>query len=159
MTEIGRHQLSHQTIRALVNSVCAEGQWMRTRSFEPTSAWKCALAGSRSLSHLLLITCYGEVPVGWCRVFPTDSPDEAEVGIGLVKPYREQGWGTLMLQQALDWARQRKLRRLTLTVRFDNDRAIHVFKKCGFFFTGQYQGRWYQMEQLLDNTGAKGDRP
>lgn len=144
------------TLKAVINSTCAEGRWMRTERFEPTPAWEHALNELQCPCHLLLLACDEERPVGWCRLFPLDAPGTVEVGIGLLAPYRNRGLGTHMLQRALGWARQQNLDRLTLTVRFDNHRAIHVFKKCGFSFTGHHDQRWIEMEHILGaETGSE----
>lgn len=138
-----------QTLEIMITTVCAEGRWMRTTRFEPTSAWEHALAEPGCRCHLLLVACDGRRPIGWCRVFPTGVAGEADLGIGLLPPYRGRGVGTRMLQQALAWARGRRLARLTLTTRTDNSRALHVFEKCGFAPTGAGDGIWIEMECAL----------
>ena len=124
---------------------------MRTTRFEPTPAWEHALAEPDCPCHLLLVAHDEERPVGWCRLFPTGVPGEAKVGIGLLPPYRDHGMGTRMLQQSLAWACWQNLARLTLTTRDDNQRAIHVFEKCGFSPTGRSEGKWIEMEHRLPN--------
>lgn len=124
---------------------------MRTRRFEPTPAWEHALAEPDCPHHLLLVAHDGERPIGWCRAFPTGVPGEAEVGIGLLPPYRDHGLGTGMLKRTLDWAREQGLPRLTLTTRNDNHRAIHVFEKCGFSPTGRSEGKWIEMARTIEH--------
>jgi len=138
-----------RALGVVIDNVCSEGRWMRTTCFEPTPAWEHALAEPDCPCHLLLVACDGERPVGWCRVFPTGTPGEAEVGIGLLPPCRDQGLGTCMLQQAAGWARGQHLARLTLTTRADNQRAVRVFEKCGFSPTCQNEGEWVEMECTL----------
>jgi RimJ/RimL family protein N-acetyltransferase len=128
---------------------------MRTTRFEPTPAWEHALAVLDCPCRLLLVAHDGERPVGWCRMFPTDTSGEAEVGIGLLPPYRDQGLGTCMLRQAIGWAREQNLARLTLITRDDNHRAIHVFEKCGFSPTGKSEGKWFEMENPLHTIEAR----
>lgn len=118
---------------------------MRTSRFEPTPAWERALSGPPDDAHLLLIAANAAAPVGWCRLFPTETPNEGELGIGLLAPYRNQGLGTRLAQQAVSWAAARGFSRLTLTTRADNIRAIHVFEKCGFALTGRCEGVWLEM--------------
>ncbi len=142
-------------LEAVINTVCAEGRWMRTTRFEPTPAWEHALAEPDCPCHLLLVAHDEERPVGWCRMFPTDVPGEAEVGVGLLLPYRDRGIGTNMVQRSLAWARGQNLARLTLTTRDDNRRAIHVFKKCGFSPTGQSDEVRIKMKHTLQNVETR----
>ena len=140
-----------RTLKEVINTVCTEGHWMQTTRFVTTPAWEQALTGSFDDTHLLLIACEND-PVGWCRVFPTNHPKEGELGIGLLPTYRDQGKGTYLVHQAIAWATERDFARLTLTTRADNDRAIHVFEKCGFEFTGVQDGIWLQMALHLHNS-------
>lgn len=135
-----------------MDNICAEG-WMRTSRFEPTPSWERVLSGPPDEAHLLLIAADGDVPVGWCRLFPTEVPGEAELGIGLLEPYRNQGAGTQMVRRALGWANQRGISRLTLTTRTDNTRAIRVFEKCGFEFTGRHEDIWLEMARSIRGLG------
>ena len=150
------HRLDKEALEAAINAVCAEGRWMRTTRFEPTPAWEHALTETNCSCHLLLVAHNEERPVGWCRTFPTDLPGEAEIGIGLLPPYRDRGMGTDMVRRTLDWACENGLARLTLTTRDDNHRAIHVFEKCGFSPTGRSEGnKWIEMEYPLRNTETR----
>ncbi len=140
-----------------IDAVCAEGRWMHTQRFIVTPAWEQALQGN-STHHLLLVARHGTQVVGWCRVFPTDAHEEGEVGIGLLAPYRNQGLGTTMLQRIIAWSRERGYKRLVLYTREDNERAIHVFQRCGFRMTGRREGEWVQMALPL-HPESVGDGP
>ena len=128
---------------------------MRTTHFEPTPAWQHALTEPDCPHHLLLVAYDGERPIGWCRAFPTDPLEEAEIGIGLLPSYRDQGIGTNMVKRTLNWACGQSLTRLMLTTRDDNYRAIHVFEKCGFSPTGRSEGMWIEMEHRLPNVETR----
>ena len=54
------------------------------------------------------------------------------IGISLLKEYREEGIGTLLLKALIDEASTMGLRLLTLTCFENNDRALHVYEKLGF---------------------------
>ena len=118
---------------------------MRTSRFEPTPAWEHALANPDCPCHLLLVAVDKSRIIGWCRVFPSGEGREGEVGLGLLAPYRNRGLGTRMLRQAIEWARERQFTRLKLITRVDNERAIHVFKRCGFTANDSTQGEWMEM--------------
>jgi len=96
----------------------------------PRSGWK-----------LLLIAECEERIVGWCRVFAeTVSPfarHVAEVGIGVIEPYREIGIGTHLLRRAIRAAREARLEKLTATAFAINERALNLFIGRGFKVTGR----------------------
>ena len=129
-----------------INAVCAEGRWMRTRCYEPTPAWEHALAEPDCSCHLLLIVVDEERVVGWCRVFrDADSQTGADIAIGLLPEYREQGIGTALFQQAMVWTSKNGLARLHLTTRVDNARAIRLFQKFGFAVVRELDENWLEM--------------
>ena len=119
-----------------INNVCGEGHWMRTPRFQPTPAWTHALDDPGCPHHLLLVAKYIDHIIGWCRLFPQDE-STVTLGVGLLAPYRDQGIGTGLVRQALQWAWSAGLERVCLTTRPDNARAIHVFTSCGFHLTGR----------------------
>lgn len=131
-----------------IDAVCGENCWMSTTRFEPTPDWIHALEEPRCACHLLLVVENGGYVVGWCRTFPEEGRDEAReatLGVGLLLPYRDQGIGTALVRQSLNWARDAGHQRVRLTTHPDNARAIHVFTHCGFTFTGQSSDTWLEM--------------
>jgi RimJ/RimL family protein N-acetyltransferase len=134
---------------AIINTVCHEGRWMHTNCFKVTLRWAHALAHPKCPEHLLLVLRIKDRPIGWCRLFPTDIPWEATLGIGLLPTYRNQGLGTCLVQQAVKWAENRDLSHLELTTRRENWRAIHVFEKCGFASVEQFNCIWTSMSHVL----------
>jgi RimJ/RimL family protein N-acetyltransferase len=134
---------------AVINEVCYEGRWMHTSRFKATPRWTRVLSHPECPDHLLLVPRVEGRPIGWCRLFPTDTPRESDLGIGLLPPYRNQGLGTCLIQQVVTWAEHRDFSHLKLTTRCDNWRAIHVFKKCGFTKVENCDTMWMVMMQDL----------
>jgi len=123
---------------------------METRQYEPTPLWEHALGEPGCPCHLLLVVQIGERLVGWCRVFPDkDASTSASIGIGVLAEYREIGLGTALVRHALEWSRNRGLKRLHLRTRVDNKRAIHMFGKFGFVRSHLPKGSWVEMEYTL----------
>lgn len=53
------------------------------------------------------------------------------------REFRNQGVGRRLLEAMLAWARENPiLEKLTIKVHADNDRAIHLYLKVGFFKEG-----------------------
>lgn len=60
----------------------------------------------------------------------------AYIVIGILPEYQGKGIGTNFFEKLDEWARQRKLTRLELTVMVHNEGAIHLYKKNGFEIEG-----------------------
>lgn len=60
----------------------------------------------------------------------------ATIALGVAKECWGQGAATAMLNFVLHWSREQKLRRIELTVHTTNNRAIAVYKRCGFQIEG-----------------------
>lgn len=57
----------------------------------------------------------------------------AELGMTILPTYQNIGIGTAMLNTLLDWAKASPgIEKVCLSVRADNERAIHVYQKLGF---------------------------
>jgi len=136
----------------IIDALCAEG-WMQTAHFESTPDWEYVLSSASNYTHLLLVAADGAAPIGWCRLFPTETLGKGELGIGLLKSYRNQGLGTQLTQQAINWAAVHGFTLITLTTREDNIRAIHVFEKCDFVCTGKHEGVWLEMVRAIGESG------
>lgn len=60
-----------------------------------------------------------------------------QVAIALLKDYWGLGIGTAMFEEMIDKARQEKLEQLELEVIEGNQRAIELYHKMGFVYTGE----------------------
>lgn len=127
---------------------------MSAPRFEPTPVWTHALEEPDCPYHLLLVVQDACHVIGWCRTFPSICNayrQRADLGIGLLPEYRNQGLGTTLVRQSLDWARMRGIQYVTLTTRPDNIRALGVFTRCGFTFTGQIRNGMVEMMKDLSS--------
>ena len=60
----------------------------------------------------------------------------ATIALGVAKEHWSKGAATAMLDFVLRWSRERKLRRVELTVHTTNVRALAVYRRCGFQVEG-----------------------
>lgn len=60
----------------------------------------------------------------------------ASIAIGVHSKSRGQGVGQALITYAIEWAKQKGLHRLELTVIAHNERAIHLYEKLGFEVEG-----------------------
>lgn len=71
--------------------------------------------------------------VGGASIYPkTDKHTHvASYGIFIGKNYRNLGLGTLLTKEFVEIAKKQELEILQLSVYASNERAFHVYKKCG----------------------------
>ncbi len=126
----------------VIKSVCADCELMLTRSFLPTGEWIHALTTSECKNHLLLIAEENNRTIGWCRIFPENCSSvacSADLGIGLLANYRNQGIGRRLLLSSLEWVKHQELHQVNLSVSIKNKIALDLFHKCGFEVQGYYK--------------------
>ena len=120
-----------------INAICAEGGAFYTTRFVATPQWKGALYHPEKVpDHLLAVAeCDGQI-VGAGRLFPGGEYSllnhVAELGLFVMKPFRNQGIGTQLFAQLRDWATQGNIEKITLTVFATNKPAIQFYRKHGF---------------------------
>ena len=79
---------------------------------------------------------------GWGDVVPHTRPIYAHggvLGIGILPAFRGRGLGQLLMVRLLSAARVFGMKRVQLTVRRDNDRAIKLYERLGFLLEGEQQ--------------------
>lgn len=93
-------------------------------------------------SYFLLAEDDGQI-VGTCncRSFRKKRlSHRAEIGIAVKKAYWNQGIGRKLLTRLIALAKQSGLKVLSLEVRTDNKRAIHLYESLGFRRIGTFEG-------------------
>jgi len=60
-----------------------------------------------------------------------------EVGMAVARDWRGRGVGSLLLAAAIEWARERGLHKLCLSVFAHNEAAIALYRKFGFIEEGR----------------------
>lgn len=75
----------------------------------------------------------------------------AELAITVHDEYQNQGIGTALLAHLLDIARERSLKKVHLTVRADNKRAISLYSKFGFEIEGTLKKEMCLNGEFIDD--------
>ena len=124
-----------QALINVIDEVCADTLWMKTIRFEPTPAWQRALENEDCPHHLLAVAYLDCQIIGWCRLFPTNGSQAGpvELGIGVLKPYRQRGVGTSMMGYVIDWAKAKSISEIVLTTHVHNRPALGLFEKFRFY--------------------------
>jgi RimJ/RimL family protein N-acetyltransferase len=131
----GRH------LAQLFAAVRAEGRWLLTPSdalSQPSEAFYIAEMIRDSSALALVAEADGDL-VGNLLINVERSAVSNHVGtlsIAVVDGWRDVGIGTSLVRAAQDWARERGLAKLALSVFPDNERAIAVYDHCGFVREG-----------------------
>jgi RimJ/RimL family protein N-acetyltransferase len=74
-----------------------------------------------------------------------------ELGIIMLKDYRDLGIGTEMLEELISQAQERGVKMITLGVNSTNLRAQHVYNKLGFRECGRIPSEIYKDGQYIDH--------
>jgi ribosomal protein S18 acetylase RimI-like enzyme len=134
---IGRAHLAG--FHAAVDSVAKERRYLamlEAPSFSRTRRF--VLDSLKAGAVHVVAVADGEV-LGWCDLRPKTAPTlrhSAVLGMGVVRAYRGQGIGSLMLASTLELARAHGIRRAELSVRSDNAPAIALYRRFGFVDEG-----------------------
>jgi len=93
---------------------------------------------SQNLSQYFAIE-NGEV-VGWCDILPKSYEGLTHVGVlgmGVIKAYRGKGFGTQLLEKAIEHAKQNGIEKVELDVFESNTGAVVLYEKMGFIVEGK----------------------
>lgn len=74
----------------------------------------------------------------------------ADIVIGVLKSYRRQGVGTNLFHEAEQWAHSLGIKRMELTVRFDNEAAKGLYRKVGFEEEGVRRKALFVEDRYVD---------
>jgi len=72
-------------------------------------------------------------------ILPRRMAHRAELGISVIKSYWGQGIGAQLVETLIEHAKTHNIEVISLEVRSDNHRAIHLYKKFGFRTIGTFE--------------------
>jgi RimJ/RimL family protein N-acetyltransferase len=144
-----------RALARLFADVRAEGRWLITTPesvSEPSEAfWIGEMI--RAAEHLVLVAeADGEV-VGNVLVSVDRGRATEHIGvlsICIARGWRDVGIGQALVEAAQRWAREKGLRKVSLGVFPDNDRAIAVYEKRGFVREGLRRQQYRTNDELRD---------
>jgi RimJ/RimL family protein N-acetyltransferase len=144
-----------RALARLFADVRREGRWLITTPgsvSQPSEAfWISELI--RADEHLVLVAeADGEV-IGNVLVSVDRGVATEHIGvlsITIADGWRDVGIGTQLVAAAQRWARERRLRKVTLGVFPTNERAIAVYEKCGFVREGLRRQQYRSGNEFRD---------
>lgn len=127
-------------LRALLDSPDSFGSTFDHERLRPDREWaERVAAGARSESDLPLVGALGGDLVGlaWGAI-RSSKPDTARVSQMWVAPEsRSRGLGAALLFAIVDWARESRVRRVSLRVACGNASAQRLYVRAGFRDVGE----------------------
>ena len=127
------------SFREAVDIVARERRYLYLTEAPALDAVRAFVTGNiaKGTPHLVLVE--GRRVVGWCTITGQARPVQAHLGsvaMGLVPGWRDRGWGTKLMQQALAAGDAFGFERVELTVFTSNPRAQALYRKLGFVEEG-----------------------
>jgi GNAT superfamily N-acetyltransferase len=129
-------------LQALADSPDAFGRTLEEALRQPDEHWSSRLAaGAGSDLDLPLLAEVDGVPAGlaWGRIEATSLEAASLYQMWVAPAYRGLGAGRMLLQAAIDWARDRKAGYLELGVTLADSPAMRLYKRAGFEPVGEPQ--------------------
>jgi RimJ/RimL family protein N-acetyltransferase len=144
-----------RALARLFSAVRREGRWLITAPdavSEPSEAfWISEMI--RAAEHLVLVAEADAEVVGNVLVSVDRGVATEHIGvlsITIADGWRDVGIGTEMVAAAQRWVRERGLRKLSLGVFPDNERAVAVYEKRGFVREGLRRQQYRTGGELRD---------
>lgn len=144
-----------RALARLFAEVRAEGRWLITTPgavSQPSEGfWIAEMI--RGAEHLALVAEADGELVGNVLVNVDHSLTTEHIGvlaISIADGWRDVGIGTELVRGAQEWARERGLRKVSLGVFPDNERAIAVYERCGFAREGLRRQQYRSGDDFRD---------
>ncbi|GGF22414.1 acetyltransferase [Halobacillus andaensis] len=101
---------------------------------------------SDSLTNIFLVAEVKGAIAGFSRCEGNElkrSSHKVEFGVGVLMAYWGYGIGKNLLKESISWADSNHIRKMTLSVLETNEKAISMYKSCGFKVEGILQNdKW-----------------
>jgi len=145
-----------EALVAIIDEVSREGRFFLRSKFRQDTDVEAAFI-ELTIRHggtILVAEADGRV-VGWLTLQRDKTPFRRHIcllGMGVLKPFRGQGIGRKLVNEALRFARASEgIERIELSVRATNTAAIALYQSAGF----AYEGR--RIRSVRDDTGHYDD--
>lgn len=127
---------------ATLDSVCRERIYLGTLEAPALESVQSFIMKALNDDWVYYIAILNGRVLGWCNIGKMNRPlfdHVGELGIGVVADFRGQGIGEALIRAALIKAKENGLKRVTLSVREPNKRAISLYEKVGFVREGLHR--------------------
>lgn len=140
------------SLHACLSAVAQEKKYIALLEAPAIYYLRSYINENRSLENPLFIAIKNQEVIAWCDIIRDPMPVYSHTGIlgmGILKPYRRQGLGKLLLKTSIQSAFDKGIERIELNVFASNIGAISLYQSFGFkqegrqikkhFLEGHYQ--------------------
>jgi RimJ/RimL family protein N-acetyltransferase len=109
------------------------------RKLNPENQRKMIQSFRDEENSTILVCEYNDELVGYLIArggFTEKTKHSVYLVIGILEEHRGKGIGTRLFDELINWAKQKQLHRLELTVMAPNEKGIALYKKMGFEIEG-----------------------
>ena len=128
-----------ESFHGVVDRVARERRYLPALEAPPIESTIAFVRENIESGQSQFVAVDGNAVVGWCDILKRTGPIRSHVGVvgmGLLPEYRGYGFGRRLLVATLFDARRHGFRRIELTVRASNTRAIKLYESLGFLDEG-----------------------
>lgn len=122
-----------------LDSVARERRYIGFIQAPPIESTKDFILSNIKNNVLQFIALKGDEVIGWCDISPRRGEGFTHcgrLGMGVLKDYRRQGIGTMLMERSITEAKERGIERIELEVYASNTPAIYLYEKWGFNHEG-----------------------
>lgn len=129
-----------EAYRLALDAVCREGRYLSRLAAPPPERSRAFVEENLAAGYPHLVALAEGTVVGWCDIRPGGAPFFSHVGtlgMGVLAPWRGQGIGRRLVDEALAAAWTAGFRRVELEVYASNETAIGLYERAGFVLEGR----------------------
>ncbi|WP_435347739.1 GNAT family N-acetyltransferase [Haloarchaeobius sp. HRN-SO-5] len=138
----------------VVETIAAEGNYVvATRLAEEVTRDDVLLRHNESGNRMFFVATVDDETVGWLHVEAVQSPmmeHTAELTLGVLEQYRDEGVGSTLMERGLDWAQTQGFRKIYQNLPATNERAVAFLEDEGWSVESTREGHYLVDGELLD---------
>lgn len=138
----------------LINSVGSERKYIVIEQFSHTIEWEKNYLDNLDTNNIVyMVAIVKRQVVGIISIERETYPKTRHTGVlGMIvlKEYRQEGIGSVMIEQALAWAKSKNIQKICLQCFSTNTTAIALYKKYGFTEEGRRKGQFLVDGEFVD---------
>lgn len=128
------------SFRDALDSVARERTWLAYTEAPPYEHMRKFVSGLIKDNDIQVYALLDETVAGWCDITRRKREVFAHtgsLGMGITKPHRGKGLGSMMMEECIKQARANGLEKICLEVYSHNTAGIALYKKFGFVEEGK----------------------
>lgn len=127
------------SFRDALDSVARERTWLALTEAAPYEKIREFVKELIDENDIQVYAVLGDKVIGWCDVIRRQREHfahTASLGMGIIKPHRGKGIGSMMMEEVIKQSRAAGLEKISLEVYSHNTGAVALYRKFGFIEEG-----------------------